>query len=398
MIRASFAKVVRTMNFHQLYYQDPYRSSFEAAVVSCKPSDGGYALVLDQTCFYPEGGGECADRGTIDGVPVTDVRLEGEEVVHFVSVPFKPGTTVSGSVDFAFRFQMMQWHTGEHIVSGLAHTYYGCDNVGFHMSDVTTLDLNRHLTEEQLERIERDANEVVFADRTVEYLFPQEDELDRIDYRSKKELTGAVRIVRIPDADDCACCGLHVRRTGEIGLIKFLSHTHYKGGTRIEMTCGRDAFRKITAIQRANGETARLLSVKPDETDEAVRRILAESAAKDRRISGLNQRYFRMRAESIAPGAPLALCVEEGLNGIEVRKFCDLLVKNGSAAVSAVLCPDEAGQIRYCIGSETVDLKSRVKELNEALDGRGGGSPQMIQGTFRTDAKTAARVLASCFG
>ena len=386
------------MDFNQLYYQDPYRSEFTARVRSCTRTGNGYALTLDQTCFYPEGGGQSADRGTIDGIPVTDVRLEDGRIVHTVKEPLTPGKTVTGSIDFDFRFRQMQWHTGEHIVSGLAHRLFGCDNVGFHMSDVTTLDLNRPLTEEQLTEIERGANEVVFADRPVEYLFPKEDELESLDYRSKKELTGAVRIVRIPGADDCACCGLHVRRTGEVGLVKILSFMHYKGGVRIEMTAGRDAYERLSVIQKQNEAVAHLLSAKPDETADAVRRVLEESASKDRRIAALNQRYFRMRAESFAPGTPLALCVDTGLNGIEVRKFCDLLVKSGSGTVCAVLCPDENGQLRYCIGSGTVDLKSHAEAINKALDGRGGGSPQMIQGTFRSDAAQASRVLAECFG
>lgn len=398
MIRADFVKVVMTMDFHQLYYQDPYRSSFEAEVLSCTKAEHGYALILDQTCFYPEGGGQSADRGTIDGIRVTDVQIEDGSVVHTVEKPFRPGSSVTGAIDFDFRFQMMQWHTAEHIVSGLAHNHFGCDNVGFHMSDVTTLDLNRPLTEEQLDLIEREANEVVFSNRPVEYLFPKKEELDSLDYRSKKELTGAVRIVRIPGADDCACCGLHVRSTGEIGLIKILSFMHYKGGVRIEMTSGRDAYRRIAEIYREDCAAARLLSVKPHETADAVSRVLGESAEKDRRIADLNRRYFRMRAESFAPGTDLALCVEEGLNGIEVRKFCDLLVKSGAGTVCAVLCADESGQLRYCIGSGSVDLRARLKELNEALGGRGGGSPQMIQGTFRADAAKASSVLTGFFG
>lgn len=380
------------MNFDQLYYRDPYRDAFDAKVLSCVPCEKGYSVILDRTCFYPEGGGENADRGTIRGAAVLDVRWEkgGNQIVHTVEKPLEPGSTVHGSVDFDYRFRMMQAHTGEHIVSGLAHRHFGCDNVGFHMGDeITTLDLNRPLTAEQIARIEREANEAVYADREVEILYPSDEELKAMDYRSKKELTGAVRIVRIPGADDCACCGLHVRRTGEIGIIKILSFIHYKKGVRIEMTAGRNAFAALNRIQKENDAVSHMLSAKPYETKDAVEKLLQESAEKDRRIAGIHEKYFRMRASAFQ-NAPLALCEEEGLNGIEIRKFCDLLVKEGAGNVCAVLCPEnrsdqkESGSvsIRYCIGSRSVDLKSIAPDLNRALNGRGGGSPEMIQGTF----------------
>lgn len=385
------------MNFNQLYYKDAYRDAFTSKVISCDKNGGGYDLILGETCFYPEGGGQSADRGTINGQTVTDVRLAGDQIIHRVGVSFPVGARVRGRVDLDFRYRMMQMHTAEHIVSGIAHSRYGCNNVGFHMAEITTLDLDRPLTEEQLGRIEREANEVVFADRTVEYLYPKPEELDQLDYRSKKELDGDVRIVRIPGADDCACCGLHVHRTGEIGLVKILSFARYKGGVRIEMTAGRNAYEMSARIFRENAGIAHLLSVKPQETMEAVEQVLSESAHKDRRIASLNQRYFQLKADSFAPGTSLALCTEEGLNGIEIRKFCDLLVKEHAGSVCAVLCPDGNGAVRYCIGSGTVNLKEIVPEINSELNGRGGGSPEMIQGTFRADVETVSDTLARRF-
>ena len=234
--------------------------------------------------------------------------------------------------------------------------------------------------------IEQEANEIVYADLPVEILYPDDSELESIDYRSKKELDGAVRIVHINDADDCACCGLHVRRTGEIGLIKLLSLMNHRGGVRITMLSGRQALRYYEQICDAATAVGQLLSVKPHETQEAVQHLLQESLNKDRKIADINQRYFQAKADSITEKKDLILCFEEQMNQVELRKFCDLLVKSGKGSVCAVLTETDPDTWQYCIGSTEVDLRAAVRVLNEQLNGRGGGKPVMVQGTFRASA------------
>jgi alanyl-tRNA synthetase len=386
------------MNFHQLYYEDPYRTAFDAQVLSCDKKGDVYEVILDQTCFYPEGGGQASDRGVLSGLPVLDVQERSGSVVHTLSGSLPVGSTVHGEIEFDFRYRMMQQHTAEHILSGLAHHHYGCENVGFHMTEtVTTLDLDRPLSEEQLAGLEREANEIVFSNAKLQYLLPKEEELEHLEYRSKKELEGDVRIVRIPGADDCACCGLHVRRTGEIGLIKILSFVHYKGGVRIEMTAGRSAVEQMQTLHSQISSIGRLLSVKPEKTESAVKRVLNEEFEKDRRIAAINQRYFESKAASYSGTDRIIICLEEGLNRVELRKFCDLLVKRGCAAVCAVLCEETPGSVAYCIGSASVNLREAAPALNASLNGKGGGSPAMIQGTFRSAPDTVASVIMEHF-
>ena len=449
------------MNFQELYYQNPYQTTFEAEVLTCTPGPDSntYYLTLSQTLFYPEGGGQPADKGTLTVLPdcpdssaqgqpgscpeasaqnqsgnsprttsqsqsvscpeasaqnqcsscrenasgvlcdncpdrstsseplsVLDVQDSDRGVLHVTAKPLSTGTRVRGEIDWSFRFPLMQNHTGEHIISGLVHRKYGYENVGFHMSDVITLDLSGPLTWDEATEIERQANEVVYANLPVAVLYPDDAALETIDYRSKKELEGAVRIIHIDDADDCACCGLHVRRTGEVGLIKLLSLMNHRGGVRITMLSGRQALRYFEQISDASTAVGQLLSVKPHETLDAVEHLLQESLNKDRKIADINQRYFQAKADSFTEKKDLILCLEEQMNQVELRKFCDLLVKSGKGTICAVLTETEPDTWQYCIGSTEVDLRAAVKVLNEQLNGRGGGKPVMVQGTFHADA------------
>lgn len=402
------------MNFQELYYRNPYLTTFEAEVCTCTPGPDSntFYITLTQTLFYPEGGGQPSDHGVLtilsdcsgstcderlcdscpdritpgETITVLDVQDSDRGVLHVLPKPLNPGTKVCGKIDWSFRFPLMQNHTGEHIISGLVNRKYGYENVGFHMSDVITLDLSGPLTWEQAMEIEQEANEIVYADLPVEILYPDDSELESIDYRSKKELDGAVRIVHINDADDCACCGLHVRRTGEIGLIKLLSLMNHRGGVRITMLSGRQALQYYEQICDAATAVGQLLSVKPHETQEAVQHLLQESLNKDRKIADINQRYFQAKADSITEKKDLILCFEEQMNQVELRKFCDLLVKSGKGSVCAVLTETDPDTWQYCIGSTKVDLRAAVRVLNEQLNGRGGGKPVMVQGTFRASA------------
>ena len=285
----------------KLFERDAYLRTFSAAVVSCVPADGAYEIVLDRTAFYPEGGGQPGDTGVLGGVRVTDTIARGDEVVHLCAGALTPGVRVTGEIDWDRRFDHMQQHSGEHIVSGLICAAYGCSNVGFHLgAETVVIDFDRPIPPEDLPAIERRANEAVWEDRPFLVSYPTPAELAALDYRSKKELSGRVRIVECPGADRCACCGTHVRGAGEIGLVKLLSIRPFRSGVRIEMLAGRRAYDFVCAVTAQNGRVSNLLSVPPAQTADAVQRQGEELAAARYRAVGLENRLFALYAGSLA--------------------------------------------------------------------------------------------------
>ena len=232
------------METRKLYYEDCHLRSFSATVTGCEKTDQGYAVTLDATAFYPEGGGEAPDIGTLGGVNVLDVQEEDGQILHLCDGPLAIGETVDGEIDWARRFDLMQQHTGEHIVSGLLYDKFGYMNTGFHVgTDVMEVDFDGPVSPEALAEIELKANQAVWANIPLECWIPSPEELPTIFYRTKRALPWPVRIVRVPRYDSCACCGVHVKHTGEVGLIKILSCTPLRGGVRLEMVCGGRAYR-----------------------------------------------------------------------------------------------------------------------------------------------------------
>ena len=232
------------METEKLYYTDPFLTTFTAKVLSCEAGKGGYLVTLDRTAFYPEGGGQPADHGTLGGIAVTDVHEKDGVVIHTVEKAVEIGENVTGRIDWARRFDHMQQHSGEHILSGILCRDYHCDNVGFHLgADTVTIDYNTDISWEEALAAEYQANQVIWADAPVEITYPSPAELEQLDYRSKKALTGKVRIVTFPEADCCACCGTHVLRAGQVGIIKVLSCQKFRSGVRMEILCGGRASR-----------------------------------------------------------------------------------------------------------------------------------------------------------
>lgn len=266
----------------KLYYQAPYVKEFEAVVVSCEEGgQGAYEVVLNRTGFYPEGGGQPADVGKLllqepkegdpDQVQVKDVHEKHGKIIHYIDVPLKAGTGVIGVLDWEKRYSNMQQHSGEHLLSGLIHKHYGYDNVGFHMgSEEVTIDVNGILTMEQAKALEREANMLIYANVPVTESYPDPEALHKLEYRSKKALSGQVRIIEIPGGDICACCGTHVLGTGEIGMIKITGLMHYKGGVRLSILCGMRALEDYEKKQKAVTEISNLLSAKTGQVAEAV--------------------------------------------------------------------------------------------------------------------------------
>ena len=368
------------MLLDQLYYRDPYLREFDAVVLRCEESKDGWNIILDQTAFYPEGGGQPCDLGTLGGVRVLDVREKDGEVRHRCESPLPVGETVRGILDWERRFDLMQQHSGEHLVSGLVHSRYGYDNVGFHMgADAITIDFNGIIDEEGLREIERLANEAVWRNLETDIFYPDRDALSALPYRSKRELAGQVRLVRFPGVDLCACCGTHVKRTGEIGLIRLFNCVRFREGVRIEMLCGKRCLDYLTRIQEQNHQVSVQLSAKPLETGEAVRRMAQELEQAKARIAAMEDDLFRRKAEQLA-GSGNVLLFEEAMAPDSVRKFCDRVLSLCGGRCAVFAGSEEAGW-KYAIGETGGDLRPLVKALNASLNGRGGGKPNFVQGS-----------------
>ena len=373
---------------NELFYRDEYAREFDAEVISCQKGKKGYEVALSDTAFYPEGGGQPADRGTLGQVNVLDVKRRNGEILHITDAPLEPGMTVHGVLDWERRFDHMQQHSGEHILSGVVHAQFGYDNVGFHMNDeVVTVDFNGPITWEEAMELEDKVNAYIWTDAESRELYPSEEELKAMDYRSKIELKGKVRLVEYPGADLCACCGTHVAHTGEIGLMKILSVSRHKDGVRVEMLFGGRAMKDYDRKHLLNTEFSCRLSSKPYETGEALQRVLDEMNAMKFRMQAMNERYYAMRATSIPVGEPVIFFNEPGMSMVEIRKFCDYLISTGKVKTAMIISPKDKESVNYVMGSADLNMRDVGKLLNEELHGRGGGRPEMVQGSFQAEAE-----------
>ena len=368
------------METEKLYYADPFLKEFTATVLDCQAGKNGYTVTLDRTAFYPEGGGQPADHGTLDGAAVTDVHEKNGVIFHNVDRAVEIGKTVTGAIDWARRFDHMQQHSGEHICSGLICGRYGCDNVGFHMgTDIVTIDFNADIPWEELLEIEGQANRYIQEDHPIDIQFHRGAELDAIDYRSKKPLEGDVRIVAFPGADCCACCGTHVLRSGQVGLVKFLSVQKFREGVRIELLCGQRALDYLSRTWEQAKTIGQHLSVKPVDAAAAVERLEGELSALKMRCAGLEEAVFAgIAAEQAGKGN--VLLFQPPMKPDSVRKLADAVSKTcgGLAAVFA----GEGSHYAYALGrADGQDISAAVKALNGALHGRGGGRNGFAQGS-----------------
>lgn len=370
---------------NKLYYNDTYLKEFDAVVLECVPAGDAYRVVLDASAFYPEGGGQPCDLGTLNGIPVTDVHEKNGIITHTCTAPLAEGETVHGVIDWARRFDLMQQHSGEHVVSGLVHARYGYDNVGFHMGkDMITIDFNGEIDPAGLLEIQQAANEAIWANLPVEVFYPTREELKDLPYRSKKEIEGQVRLVRFPGIDLCACCGTHVARTGEIGIIQFFSCVRFRDGVRIELLSGGRCLEYLQKLREQNRQVSTLLSARPTETAEAVSRIARELEQAKLRIASLEKQHFAAIAEAHR-GEENILLIEEPLSGDGVRILCDQLLSVCAGRAMVFAGSDETGY-KYALGSHGEDLRPLGKQLNAALNGRGGGKPNFLQGSLTATA------------
>ena len=373
----------------QKYYEaDAYRREADAVILAAEPDGrGGGKLALDGTVFYPEGGGQPADHGTLtlpDGarLTVTDVHEQGGVIWHRVDAlpdTAAPGTAVTGRIDWAWRFDKMQQHTGEHILSGILHQMFGAENVGFHIgSDAVRMDTSVPISVEGLREAELAANRIVWQNVPVLITYPTREELARMTYRSKKEIEGQVRIVTIPGADVCACCGTHTAATGAVGQIKILAAENYKGGVRLSIVCGERALLAAQAMRQRQADIGALLSAKPSETAHAVHRVYDEYTALKFAHFGLCSELFDALAAQVAPGAD-AIRIVPGLDPDGLHRLAARLGE-ATTGLCAALTANEKGT-GYCLAQAGGDVRALTKALNTALNGRGGGKPGICQGS-----------------
>ena len=369
----------------KLFYNDVRKAEFEAVVTGCVKNKDRYEITLDGTYFYPEGGGQPADHGKIGDVNVFDVHDRDGEVVHYCDGELEIGQKVKAVVDMERRHRLMQQHSGEHIVSGLIHKHFGYDNVGFHMgSDCITIDFNGALTPEDLMMIEKEANEAVYRNFDTDIFYPTPDELQRLEYRSKKALEGDVRIVSFKDCDTCACCGLHVVKTGEIGVIKITGMQHYKGGTRVTMLAGKQALEDYDVKDNIVHGISNLLSAKAYETKEAVERLMKERNDIKEQLVAAKKQIFELKRAAVKEGETCAVFFEDNMEPFEMRLFVEMLLEKVPSA--AVFSGNDQDGYKYAIGSTKTDMSAFIKEANKALNGRGGGRGDIMQGSFNSKA------------
>ena len=375
----------------KLYETDPYVQTFTATVLVCTPAGEQFAVQLDRTAFYPEGGGQPCDTGALGTALVTDVQGHGGVITHTVSAALPVGQTVEGRIDWARRRDHMEQHTGEHILSGTLHRLFGAENVGFHIgSPAVRMDMSVPLTAGQLAEAEAQANAVIRADAPVRCWYPAPEDLAKLTYRSKKEIEGQVRIVTIPGADVCACCGTHTRTTGQVGQIKILASENYKGGVRLSVVCGQRALLAAQAMRQRQAEIGALLSAKADQTAVAVHRVYDEYTALKFTHFGVCSQLFDALAQLANPGEDAIRTVPgldpDGLHRLAVR------LTEATTGLCAALTPTEKGT-GYCIAQADGDVRALTKALNAALNGRGGGKPGICQGSCAATPEQVERFL-----
>ena len=376
------------MTIH-LYDKDSFLLEFDAAVLACEAKGDKYIVTLDQTAFFPEGGGQGADHGVLGGVNVLDVHEVGGQVQHLTDGALPVGETVHGCVDAQRRLAMMQQHSGEHIFSGIVHQLFGYDNVGFHIgSEAVTMDFNGPLTEEDVLRVERMANEIIWKNIPVVTLLPSAEELAAMEYRSKKALSGEVRIVTIEGADTCACCGTHVKYTGSIGQIKVLSCQKYKSGVRVSILCGTRALNEENMMLGQVRRASTALSCKQPEVADSVAKLLADRDSLRAQNDALGMRVFDMMAKEEGDrDVRVVMC--DVLPASQARKAAGKLAAGAKAAL--VLIPRAEGGYSFAMSSEQMDIRPVTKALCEEFGGRGGGPKDMTQGVLGAAEEAAIR-------
>ena len=372
----------------KLYDKDSYLQEFQATVISCEQkNENTWRMVLDKTAFFPEGGGQTGDTGWLNDVEVVDTHEKNGVIYHETKAPLEAGTQVAGKIDFAARFDKMQQHTGEHILSGIVCSTYNYNNVGFHLSsEITTLDFDGELSTEQVRELEIRVNQAIHENIPVKVKFPTKDELAEMDYRSKIEIEGQVRIVEIPGIDRCACCAPHVKTTAEVGLLKIQSCDRHRGGCRLTIVCGMRALKDYQQKQESVGKVSAALSAKPEKIAEAVEHLQEQQAKLREQLNHIQAMYLQEKLDKIHVEDQCVCIFEEALDSIAMRNFVNGAMERCDGICGAFIGSDKSGY-HYILGSKELDVREISKQLNMQFNGKGGGKPQMVQGSLNGTKK-----------
>lgn len=374
----------------RLYYENQYLKEFDASIVSCNEIKGKYEVVLDKTAFFPEGGGQPGDRGFIGEAKVTDTVEKNGEIYHICD------KSVSGNVrcrlDWDFRFLNMQQHTGEHIFSGILHQMTGFDNVGFHMGETeVTVDFNGTVSAEMLDEIEDRANAAIYECIPVEALYPSDEELKNYNYRSKKEIEGQVRLVRIKGVDLCACCGTHTATTSEVGIVKATSCMNYKQGVRISLQIGKKALLDYREKNKSVAVISALLCKKTGEVVQGVEKLKEKNAELNYQLNDMTKKLLSLKCEAVTSDFPVVF--NNSGNAEDARILADIL--KDKCSIAFVFSGNDESGYKYSVASKTVDVREISKNLNSVLGGRGGGKPEMTMGSVSASREEIEKFIES---
>lgn len=388
------------MDTIKLYDDKPYDTDFVARITDIN----GDQLTLDRTLFFPEEGGQTCDRGTIrckgDEYKVTDVQITNGCIIHTVKSDsalssMNVGDEIEGHIDWDHRFDNMQNHTGEHIFSGLVHSLKGYDNVGFSLSENNCqMDYNGKLTDEEIAWIEKKANEIIWQAIPVECRYPSTEELSTIDYRSKKELSGPVRIVTIPGVDVCACCAPHVRTTAEVGLLKVISHLNYKGGTRLYIACGKRAFNDYLSTFDSLTDIGHIFSTgRPDALNAVQKLVKEKQELSNQLLTFENQQLIDTIDGQIQADSTSSLVVFTNISDRNILNSAFTYMKDHYSGDCYLFSEKSSDEYTFLAGGQNRDARELMPQLKEHFSARGGGKADMIQGSLRASQEEITDIL-----
>lgn len=382
----------------RLYHIDSHMREAFATVRSCTAAEGGFAAVLDQTVFFPTGGGQPCDLGTIDGVAVLDCRERDGEVVHRVDGELPVGKTVALNINWARRFDFMQQHTGEHLLSFAAYKLFAAANIGFHLAETyTTIDFNKPLTHEQLVEAEALANAYVWRNLAVlTTLYETEADIAALPLRKHAEgLTAPIRVVQVEGADCCTCCAPHCARTGEVGMVLITDAAAYKGGTRVTFLCGQRASVHARTVHDTLERLARSFSTARDNAEAAVKKqgeLLNAAKCSERELTRALNGYVAAElkgTQETVGGHRLIVALLENTDAVRLK---DLAQQTAVGDALTVLLSRYDGKLLYvvaCGEAFSLGVSEPVQAVNAATGGKGGGRGTLAQGmSVATDGLT----------
>jgi alanyl-tRNA synthetase len=368
----------------RIYYSEPYRRSFDATVVAVQQVAGHLEVILDQTAFYPTSGGQPHDTGTLGGAAVTDViDREDGSVAHIVSGTLKPGEVVTGEIDWARRFDHMQQHTGQHVLSAAFDRLFGVRTESFHMGQLSsTIDLAREVTASEIARAEDDANRVVWEDRAVSIRFATAEEAAAMPLRKESVRSGSLRLIEVTDYDLSACGGTHVERSGAIGVIAIGSAEKFKGGSRIEFLCGGRALQRFRVWRGALSAMQKHLSVPPLDMAAAIERMQEEAKTVQRTVRGFQEKLAIHEAHALlARGSTFIADVVDGWDAQGLKAIAVAATSAQPNAVVVLLTSTLPAQVVVARGADSpIDAAALLKQLTAKFGGKGGGKPDLAQG------------------